>query len=476
MTTRSQESTRNTPIKPGQGVDKTDGNLPRSSESEQVVLGTLVTAEDTTLLDSIRDLINDSDFFHKINQRIFSAIILLADRGHRSDPVAVFEVMRDRGFMTEEVRRYITKITEEAPLTPNIRVHATNILEKSKLRNIVLAARETERIVIGHGDKPVDELISVVNTSMTKATGDTRGTTGYREIKDVLHTVMDKISSAMTTDGGIVGVKTMFDDFDKITSGLQESDLIILAARPSMGKTSLAMNIAENASVRDNKRVVVFSMEMSDDQLAMRSISSLGGVSFSNLRNGNLSDSDWNGISAAVSMISASNLIIDDTPSLSPHDLRARAIKISKEKGKIDMIVVDYLQLMQIPGYKQNRSEEISEISRSLKALAKELEVPIIALSQLNRSVETRPNKRPINSDLRESGAIEQDADLIVFIYRDEVYNSDSPHKGLAEIIISKQRNGPLGTVMLGFSGKHTRFENLPDGFTGSDGGHQGYD
>jgi replicative DNA helicase len=254
-----------------------------------------------------------------------------------------------------------------------------------------------------------------------------------------------------------------------MTSGLHKGDLVIVAGRPSMGKTAFAMNLAENVAIRGKAPVLVFSMEMPGEQLAMRMMSSLGRIDQNTVRTGKLSDDDWPRLSSAVSMLSEASMLIDDTPALSPAEVRARARRVAREHGDLGLIVLDYLQLMQVPGYRENRTLEISEISRSLKALAKEMKVPVIALSQLNRSLETRTDKRPIMSDLRESGAIEQDADLIVFIYRDEVYNPDTADKGTAEIIIGKQRNGPIGRVRMTFLGQYTRFENFAVGHYGGE-------
>jgi replicative DNA helicase len=261
-------------------------------------------------------------------------------------------------------------------------------------------------------------------------------------------------------DDPITGVPTGWNDFDEMTSGLQAGDLVIVAGRPSMGKTTFCMNMAENAAIDNHYPVAVFSMEMPGDSLAMRMMSSIGRIDQHKVRTGKLDDDDWPKLTKAVGVLADAPIFIDDTPGLSPNELRAKARRLSREVGQLGMIVIDYLQLMQVPGSNENRTAEISEISRSLKGLAKELNVPVVALSQLNRSLEQRPNKRPVMSDLRESGAIEQDADVIVFIYRDEVYDKESPDKGSAEIIIGKQRNGPIGTVRLTFLGQYTRFEN----------------
>jgi replicative DNA helicase len=274
-------------------------------------------------------------------------------------------------------------------------------------------------------------------------------------VKDAFHLLQQRYAN----QGALTGLPTGFIDFDALTAGLQPSDLIILAARPAMGKTSLALNIAEYSSLKTGKAVAVFSMEMSASQLAFRLISSLGRVDQQNLKTGKLEDQDWSRVTSAITMLTESKIYIDDTPALSPVELRSRARRMAREHD-LGLIVIDYLQLMQVPGNKENRATEISEISRSLKALAKELNVPVIALSQLNRSLESRTDKRPVMADLRESGAIEQDADMIVFIYRDEYYNKESPDKGLAEVIIGKHRNGPTDTVKLVFNGRFTRFDN----------------
>jgi replicative DNA helicase len=280
--------------------------------------------------------------------------------------------------------------------------------------------------------------------------------------------VVERLDALYRSGTAMTGVSTGFTDLDRMTSGMHPAELIIVAGRPSMGKTSFAMNMVESVAIRARQPVAVFSMEMPAEQLALRMISSLGRVDAHRVRTGQLHDDDWPRVTSAVTLLGEASIFIDDTPSLSPMDLRARARRLKRQHG-LGLIVVDYLQLMQVPGAKENRVLEISEISRSLKALAKELSVPVIALSQLNRSLETRPNKRPVMSDLRESGAIEQDADVILFIYRDEVYNEDSADKGKAEIIIAKQRNGPIGHLFLAFLGAYTRFEDLAQDYGGYD-------
>jgi replicative DNA helicase len=282
-------------------------------------------------------------------------------------------------------------------------------------------------------------------------------------LRDILGATIDRLDMLHQSQGQLTGVATGYTDLDRMTAGLQPGDLVIVAGRPSMGKTTLALNIAENAAIAGNTPVAVFSMEMSREQLSMRMISSLGRVDQSHLRTGMFGDEDWARINSAIAQMKAAPVYIDDSGALTPTEVRARARRLSRERG-LGLIVIDYLQLMQVPGTKENRATEISEISRSLKALAKELKLPVIALSQLNRSVEQRTDKKPVMSDLRESGAIEQDADVIILIYREEVYDPDTPRKGIADIIIAKQRNGPTGEVHLTFLGKYTRFENMATG------------
>jgi len=292
-----------------------------------------------------------------------------------------------------------------------------------------------------------------------------RGKAGFKSLKQILPEAVDRIDLLHQSGGDITGIPTGFNEFDKLTAGLQPGDLVIIAGRPSMGKTTLAINIAENAAIGARIPTAVFSMEMPSQQLAFRMISSLGRVDQTHLRTGKFPDEDWSRINTAVQLMSDAPIYIDDSPGLSPTEIRARARRLKRESN-LGLIVLDYLQLMQVHGNTENRATEISEISRSLKSLAKELSVPIIALSQLNRSVEQRQDKRPVMSDLRESGAIEQDADLIVFIYREEVYKPDTPRKGIADISIAKQRNGPIGEFPLTFVGRFTKFENwVPDSY-----------
>jgi replicative DNA helicase len=287
---------------------------------------------------------------------------------------------------------------------------------------------------------------------------------GPRDVNPLLQSALVRIEELFQSGGDITGLSTGFIELDRMTSGLQNSDLVIVAGRPSMGKTSFAMNLVEHAVLTQAKPILVFSMEMPADSLIIRMLASIGRIDSTRLRNGKLEQEDWPKLSAAVTKLKDVPLFIDDTPALTPTEVRSRARRVAREHGGLGMIMVDYLQLMQVAGSSEGRTAEISEISRSLKAIAKEFKVPMVALSQLNRALEQRPNKRPVNSDLRESGAIEQDADVIMFIYRDEVYHEESEDKGIAEIIIGKQRNGPIGICRLAFLGQYTRFENLARG------------
>jgi replicative DNA helicase len=337
------------------------------------------------------------------------------------------------------------------------------VRERSVLRNLINASNDISSTAYNPEGRTSQEVLEIAEQRVFEiADKGARGKSGFKGMKTLLTKAVDTIDKLFQLDSPITGVPTGFKDFDEQTAGLQNADLVIVAGRPSMGKTTFAMNIVENAAIKHKASVAVFSMEMPGESLAMRMMSSLGHIDQHKIRTGKLGDEDWPRLTSAVGILSEAKIFIDDTPAMSPSEVRARARRIAREHG-LDLIVLDYIQLMQSsPGSsRENRATEISEISRSLKALAKELNVPVVALSQLNRSLEQRPNKRPVMSDLRESGAIEQDADVIVFIYRDEVYNEDSPEKGTAEIIVSKQRNGPIGTTRLTFLGQYTRFENF---------------
>ena len=433
---------------------------PQSIEAEQSVLGGLML--DNERWDSIAELVVEEDFYRRDHRLIFRAIARLAERGVPFDAVTLSEDLDRNGEIDEAGGlAYLGALASDTPSAANITAYARIVRERAVLRKLIHVSSEIANSAYAPEGATVAELLDNAEKRVFEiADQGARSRGGARQIRDLLKATVERIDELFENQNPYTGLESGFTDFDNLTSGLQNSDLIIVAARPSMGKTTFAVNIAEHVVLRHKMPVAIFSMEMPGEQLTMRLLSSLGRINQQKIRTGQLDDEDWPRLTSAVSLLSDAPLLIDDTPALSPTELRSRARRIRREHG-LGMIVVDYLQLMQVTGTKENRTNEISEISRSLKALAKELNVPVIALSQLNRSLEQRPNKRPVMSDLRESGAIEQDADIIVFIYRDEVYNPESADKGTAEIIIGKQRNGPIGTTRLTFLGHYTRFENF---------------
>ncbi|EIJ43985.1 replicative DNA helicase [Beggiatoa alba B18LD] len=434
---------------------------PHSIEAEQSVLGSLLFNNSAWY--TIADRLSEYDFYRPDHRLIFKAIKMLAEMGQPCDVITLSEwLIKQNKLENVGGIAYLGMLADSTPSAANITAYADIVREKSILRELIhVGSRIMDSAFQYEGHKPTELLENAEKLVFEIAEKGARSGGGFREIKEILTKTLDQIDILYQSGNSITGVPTGFKDFDEQTSGLQRSDLIIVAGRPSMGKTSFAMNIAEYVAIQAKHPVAVFSMEMPCEQLAMRLISSLARINQQNVRTGKLEDHDWTNITSAISLLSESPLFIDDTPALNPTELRARARRLASEHGQLGLIVIDYLQLMQVPDSRENRATEVSEISRGLKALAKELHVPVIALSQLNRSLEQRPNKRPVMSDLRESGSIEQDADLIIFIYRDEVYNQDSEDKGTAEIIVAKQRNGPIGTVRLTFLGHLTRFENF---------------
>ncbi|MCH9005034.1 MAG: replicative DNA helicase [Proteobacteria bacterium] len=436
---------------------------PNSIEAEQSLIGGLML--DALAWDKVADIITSEDFYRKDHRLIFSAIASLIDGGSPCDVVTVSEHLDSRSELDDSGGlEYLATLANETAGAANARAYAKILRERATLRALISAGNEIAGSAYTNDGRTAAEVLDDAEKMVFEiADRGTRGKKGFKSLKEILPAAVDRIDTLHQADGDITGISTGFNEFDKLTAGLQPGDLIIIAGRPSMGKTALAVNIAENAAIGAKVPTAIFSMEMPAQQLAFRMISSLGRVDQSHLRTGNFPDEDWSRINMAVQLMSEAPIFIDDTPSLAPGEIRARARRLHREHG-LGLIVVDYLQLMQVPGSKENRATEISEISRGLKALAKELECPVIALSQLNRSVEQRTDRRPIMSDLRESGAIEQDADLIVFIYREEVYNQDTPRKGVADIAIAKQRNGPIGDFPLTFVGRYTKFENwVPD-------------
>ncbi len=432
---------------------------PHSLQAEQAVLGGLML--DNNAWDSIADVVCEEDFYRRNHRLIFRAIAQLAEQGNPLDAVTLSEWLEQNSLLNDVGGlSALGMLAQSTPSAANIKAYAAIVRENSVMRQLIdvgnqiaNSAYETEGrdsgALLDHAEKLVFDI----------AEQGKRGKRGFRNIRGLLAAAVDRIDMLFQQDSAITGVSTGFADLDNMTAGLQPSDLIIVAGRPSMGKTTLAVNFAENAAIKDQVPVAIFSMEMPGEHLALRMMSSLGHIDQHKIRTGKLDDDDWPRLTSAVSLLDGAPIFIDDTPALTPMELRARARRLKREHN-LGLIVIDYLQLMQGSSNRENRATEISEISRNLKALAKELEVPVIALSQLNRSLEQRTDRRPVMSDLRESGAIEQDADVIMFIYRDEVYNEDSPQKGLAEIIIGKQRNGPIGKCTLTFRGQFTRFEN----------------
>jgi replicative DNA helicase len=438
---------------------------PNSVEAEQSLLGGLML--DALAWDKIADVITSEDFYRKDHRLIFSAIGSLVESGSPCDVVTVSEYLDSHGELDSSGGlEYLATLANETAGAANARAYAKILRERATLRSLISAGNEIAGSAFTNDGRTAAEILEDAEKMVFEiADRGSRGKKGFRSLKDILPAAVDRIDTLHQSDGDITGISTGYNEFDKLTAGLQPGELIIIAGRPSMGKTTLAINIAENAAIGSKVPTAIFSMEMPAQQLAFRMISSLGRVDQTHLRTGNFPDEDWSRINTAVQLMSEAPIFIDDTPSLSPGEIRARARRLQREHG-LGLIVVDYLQLMQVHGNKENRATEISEISRGLKALAKEMECPVIALSQLNRSVEQRTDKRPVMSDLRESGAIEQDADLILFIYREEVYNKDTPRKGVADIAIAKQRNGPIGDFPLTFVGRYTKFENwVPDNY-----------
>lgn len=433
---------------------------PYSVEAEQSVIGGLLL--DNRAWDQVADRLTEGDFYRQDHRVLFRAIATLVERGQPFDVVTLSESLsQQRDLENAGGLAYLSELARNTPSAANIRAYADIVRERSILRQLIAASTDIGDVAMNPEGRTSGDVLDYAEGRVFEiAEQGTRNRQGFTPIKSLLSAAVERIDTLFHQDSSYTGVPTGFPDLDRMTSGLQQSDLVILAARPSMGKTALAMNVAEHAAIKQEQPVAVFSMEMSGEQLAMRLMSSLGRIDQHKVRNGRLEDEDWPRLMSAIGILNEAPLFIDDTPGLNPMELRARARRLMREQGGLGLVVVDYLQLMQVPSGRDNRALEISEVSRSLKGLAKELNVPVLALSQLNRGLEQRPNKRPVMSDLRESGAIEQDADVIVFIYRDEVYNEDSPDKGTAEIIISKQRNGPTGTVRLAFLGQYTRFEN----------------
>ncbi|OMG74505.1 replicative DNA helicase [Burkholderia ubonensis] len=436
---------------------------PHSVEAEQSVLGGLLL--DNAAWDRIADFLSQGDFYRYDHRIIFEHIGRLIASTRPADVVTVYEALTTSG-KADDVGglAYLNALAQNTPSAANIRRYAEIVRDRAVLRRLVSVADEISADAFNPQGKEVRQLLDAAEAKVFSiAEEGARGNQGFLEIGPLLTQVVERIDTLYHTanPSDVTGTPTGFVDLDKMTSGMHGGELIIVAGRPSMGKTAFSMNIGEYVAVEYGLPVAVFSMEMPGTQLVMRMLGSVGRLDQHRMRTGRLTDEDWPKLTHAVQKMSEAQLFIDETGGLNPMELRSRARRLARQCGKLGLIIVDYLQLMSGSSQGENRATEISEISRSLKGLAKELDVPVIALSQLNRGLEQRPNKRPVMSDLRESGAIEQDADVILFIYRDEVYNPDSPDKGTAEIIIGKQRNGPIGPVRLTFLGQYTKFDNF---------------
>ena len=435
---------------------------PHSLEAEQSVLGGLLLDNETW--DRVAEKTVAADFYSRSHRLIFETVGALIELGEPVDLITLSEALEnDQKLEDAGGFVYLAEMMNNTPSAANITAYADIVRERAVTREMISVANEiTEAGYDPQGRSSADLLDFAETKVFAIAEKRANKSEGPESINIILEKTVDRIEKLCSAPtGGVTGVPSGFADLDKMTAGLQKSDLIIVAARPSMGKTTFAMNLAEHAAMTQDKPALIFSLEMPSDQIMMRMLASLGRIDQTKIRTGQLDDEDWARLSSTMGLlIESGKMYIDDAAGLTPTELRSRARRIHKEHGGISMIMIDYLQLMRAPQFSDNRTLEIAEISRSLKALAKELQVPVVALSQLNRGLEQRSDKRPINSDLRESGSIEQDADLIMFIYRDEVYHDDSEFKGMAEIIIGKQRNGPIGRVPLTFQGKFSRFDN----------------
>ena len=435
---------------------------PHSIEAEQSVLGGLML--DNERWDDVAERVVADDFYTRPHRHIFTEMARLQESGSPIDLITLAESLERQGQLDSVGGfAYLAELSKNTPSAANISAYADIVRERAVVREMISVANEIAEAGFDPQGRTSEDLLDLAESRVFKiAESRANKDEGPKNIADVLDATVARIERLFQQPhDGVTGVNTGYDDLNKKTAGLQPSDLIIVAARPSMGKTTFAMNLVENAAMLQDKPVLIFSLEMPSEQIMMRSLASLSRVDQTKIRTGQLDDEDWARISGTMGiLLEKRNIYIDDSSGLTPTEVRSRARRIAREHGGIGLIMIDYLQLMRVPALSDNRTLEIAEISRSLKALAKELNVPVVALSQLNRSLEQRADKRPVNSDLRESGSIEQDADLIMFIYRDEVYHENSDLKGIAEIIIGKQRNGPIGTVRLTFNGQWSRFDN----------------
>ena len=433
---------------------------PHSTDAEAALIGGLLLDSENQAYDKIADIVSERDFYHTENKEVFKVIQSLSEESKVTDLLTVSDYLdSSTEFEPKPSIEYLSEIVESTAGNSNITEYAKIIREKALLRELIQISSEIAQSAYKPEGKSPSELVDIAESHIFEIAERGNRNMVFAEMSDLVKQTYDELDKRSQGGGNITGVSSGFRELDNLTAGLQNGELIIIAGRPSMGKTAFALNIAEHTALADENPVAIFSMEMSASSLAQRMISSLGRVNAHSIKTGQLEERDWNRVDGAIQQIKNAPIYIDDTPSLTPIELRARARRIQREKG-LSLIVIDYLQLMSVHGNKENRATEISEISRNLKALARELNIPIIALSQLNRSVEQRTDKQPQMSDLRESGAIEQDADLIAFIYREEVYDPDTDKKGVALINVAKQRNGSIGQFNLTFLGRYTRFEN----------------
>lgn len=460
------------------GISAPDRELPHSLEAEQAVLGGLMLANEA--FESVAEILSPSDFYSPDHRQIFATMHKLALDEKPFDVLTLSEALKESGELeTVGGESYLVELATDTPSAANLSAYAQIVLERSIVRQLITASSEIARKGFTPHGWDSTRLLAEAEQKLTEIMENRPKKGGFLAVNDLLKEAVARIDELFNNDEDITGLSSGFADLDEMTSGWQKSDLVIVAGRPSMGKTSFAMNMVEHAVLNQERPVLVFSLEMPANQLITRMLSSLGKVDQSAIRTGNLSEDDWPRLANGVQRLKDRPLFIDDTPGITPLEMRNRIRQLTRERrealrerGDLDpeeldrlampaLVMVDYLQLMSASFPGEGRVQEISQISRELKTIGREYECPVIALSQLSRNVEQRPNKRPVNSDLRESGAIEQDADVVLFIYRDEVYNEDTQDKGIAEVIIGKQRNGPVGTCKLAFLGKYTRFENL---------------
>ena len=429
---------------------------PHNVEAEQSVLGAMILDKDA--ITTVSEILKSEDFYKEAHKEIFEAIIDLYNRDEPADLVTLSEELSQRGTLEALGGvSYLSDLSTSGILTSNAKYYANIVEEKALLRRLIKASSEI--IEKGFESEEAASLLDLAEKNIFSIS-ENRSKDGFSPIKEVLLETFDKIEELYTNKGGITGLSTGFSDLDRKTSGMQRSDLVLVAARPSMGKTAFSINLCQNAAIRSGASVAIFSLEMSKEQLVQRMLSSESHIEIQKIRTGDLTEDDWPRLASAMGPLAQANIFIDDTPGINVMEMRAKCRRLKMEKG-LDMIMIDYLQLMSGHGRTESRQQEISAISRALKLLAREIDCPVIALSQLSRAPELRADHRPILSDLRESGAIEQDADVVMFLYRDEYYHPDSEKKNIGEIIIAKQRNGPTGTVELAWLGQFTKFANL---------------